>query len=518
MPTAVGTPFVVEITSVDDDGVTVELINARDVHAQVALNVSVASSAGIARAAAVQAAEISPYERLTMFVPNADLPAYAGAAQLAFTADVRYDDGVQRAPTSEPFLLGVYAEPLYDGDADGEVAIASPRPLRDAVFERDGAELQVGTLPADPSELFITRRLCIRLSSTYEDAGVGEQFWTNDGPTFRTLRGADIDVTHEGTTFSGTLGDGIDGSHEGCLEISGRGIETGDVLTIKLWSTGHVNGHDLRVQTEATGNRTFNTVNVTYTEQTDAWFDITPGPVSGERFNLFMAASYALFRHGGLADGSLTVNHEATGGTRANSTTVWVEDPDDDEKFVIAHEVGHYVARNSNANFGNQAACNDFRTGAGQACDATGHSTTSKELQACAATEGYADFFAADVFNDHDLTTCFVTLNGSPTINCNAANAGYPLRMMETNCSGTDAGYGNETDWMRMFWDVHTRGSDDPTMNDVLRWMRDADDSTAWTKKNVYELLNLEANDKGGQINAQFDAVKDDHGIDHPED
>jgi hypothetical protein len=90
---------------------------------------------------------------------------------------------------------------------------------------------------------------------------------------------------------------------------------------------------------------------------------------------------------------------------------------------------------------------------------------------------------------------------------------------METKHALPYDGNGVELDWMRAFWVVHTRGSSDPTMNDLLRWIDAADDGTnpSWTDTNIYNLLDAEAARRGGTLNANWNFAAADHGIDHPD-
>jgi hypothetical protein len=510
----VGERLGVAITEATDEGITVELVNARDAAADVALNVDVVSSAGLEHAYGLEVLRLAPLERVAVTLPRDKVPAFIGAAQLSVSAEVSYGDGVRRSPSSKPVAIVADGTGWRGGDA--EAVIVSARPERDAEVDGDI------TSPAEPTtNLVIAQRLCFRVLTQYEDAGHGEDFWTIPESEFRTLRGADVQVFYDGTSFTTTLGDGLDGSHAGCVEISGRGIKTDDFLTVKLWSSGRVNGHDVRVETESTGSRALASTTFAYKQEPDpdVWRDITPAVSAQDRFNIFMAAGYALYRHGGLQGASLTLLADATGGTRGGSKHIWVDKDHAHLKFVIAHEVGHYVAKNSDANFGNlPSVCKDAGSSWPAPCDANDHQVTSKELVLCAAVEGFGNFYAADVFNDHDGDDCFVMLRDTPVINCQGANDGFPLRMMETRCTGDLwAGYGNETDWMRVFWDVHTGGgADQPSLNDVLRWMEDADDDTDFTSKNVYDLLNAEAAQRGGRLRTNWDSVKDDHGIDHP--
>jgi hypothetical protein len=124
---ATGAPFRVAIIEVGAAGVTVELVNGRDVEADVVLHVNVASSAGLAHAQSPSFETLAPLERRTLTVPRGRVPAFEGAAQLSVSAGVDFDDGVHRTPTSAPIAIVSDGAIWTPGDPDQ--AIASPRPL-----------------------------------------------------------------------------------------------------------------------------------------------------------------------------------------------------------------------------------------------------------------------------------------------------------------------------------------------------------------------------------------------------
>jgi hypothetical protein len=506
-------PFAVEIIDVADDGIAVELANGRDVAADVAVAVNVISRAGVAQTPARRVERLAPFERVALTVPRADVPEFAGDAQISITADARFDDGDQLGPTSAAFAVVAEGARWRAGDPEQTIAsVGSGGGEDDDLDEKTGA-----------SALAAAQWLCVRVLTTYADAGRGEDYWTDKNPTFRPIRGADIKVFHDGTSFTSRLGDGLDGSKAACLDVSGHGIAANELLTLELYTTGEVNGHALRVETESTGNRAMASTTIFY-DGTDDPIDLTPGVSSYNRFNIYMAATYAMFRHGGTGNASLTIKADASIGTQIHksSNIIFVNPANTQQKFSVAHEVGHFVSRDSGAFFGVTVdPCDDYRTNDGTACDSASHALKSKEHARCAALEGFADFYAADVFNDHAETECWASVGGSATIDCQDGNADFPKRYMERFCAspipGTSlAGFGVEIDWMRVFWGVHTRGSDDPSMNDMLRWMASGDDDKAWTQTNVYNLLHAAALRAGGSLLQNWNVLKSEHGVDHP--
>jgi hypothetical protein len=104
----------------------------------------------------------------------------------------------------------------------------------------------------------------------------------------------------------------------------------------------------------------------------------------------------------------------------------------------------------------------------------------------------------------------------------------FDSRFIETECvddqvrqaGGSERsdwnGLGVEWDWTRQFWDMHTNGTSHPSMNTMLGWIAQANNSTSWTKYNYYSLLDAAANNVGGSLNTLWDGTKVDNGIGHP--
>jgi hypothetical protein len=78
----------------------------------------------------------------------------------------------------------------------------------------------------------------------------------------------------------------------------------------------------------------------------------------------------------------------------------------------------------------------------------------SKEYSLTAFHEGFANFYAVDVWNNHNQQDGVVVHWGI------AYDADPPPGniWMRYHCESPYEGFGNETDWMRFFWDFHTGG------------------------------------------------------------
>jgi hypothetical protein len=138
------------------------------------------------------------------------------------------------------------------------------------------------------------------------------------------------------------------------------------------------------------------------------------------------------------------------------------------------------------------------------------------EHQKDAFGEGWAHFYAADVWNDHGQTDCtFKYYKASnPTIDCEWGQTGFELAYMESTCNAPYAGYGVELDWLRQLWNVHTVPwfGTPPSFTSMVNWISttcciDLDDA--------YTRLHNRAYNIGGTLWYNWDWRDHVHGIDH---
>jgi hypothetical protein len=138
-----------------------------------------------------------------------------------------------------------------------------------------------------------------------------------------------------------------------------------------------------------------------------------------------------------------------------------------DRKFVVAHEFGHANHWFGGAEFVNNCSLNG-----------AGHRMRGPEWSSCAATEGWAHFYAGDVFNWHDPGTGSVNPQaeyhyvddgvfslGDGNGRCPDdipldPNTAYPddsPRKLYLDCfgGGSNPLIGTEMDWARHWWDYH---------------------------------------------------------------
>lgn len=247
-----------------------------------------------------------------------------------------------------------------------------------------------------------------------------------------------------------------------------------------MYSYGYVNGNYVYSRDSSPASYSaYVTYNVgsgsgTYTVE----FAFTAGSTVFEVYNVYNTGAYAIYRHDGGMNGETYDYRLDSGGSRYTSSDniIWINDdstPHTDNKFVIVHETGHAVLDHKvggtvwQGNYGASNNCDE---------EPSSHSMRSREHDASAFLEGFAHFYAADVWNDDDETDCsfryYKDVEGAlRTVDCEFNNTRFEEYYHETQCVG-GTGYGVELDWLRAFWDIHTNGSaPDPSFADILDWI-----------------------------------------------
>lgn len=396
-----------------------------------------------------------------------------------------------------------------------------------------GVLLPVAFLLCGSSASAATIKFCISHTGSYVDngeAGVGlggpEDFWIGDGAKlargayFEVYKNIDGDPELERISY-GFLGDGISTGDTACTgNITVTAVN--GTYDVHVSSYGEVNSTDIYVYDDqnpgslwgATGTFVItngqSVQNVTISVSAGAGYDV---------LNVYQAAAYALYRHNGGTGGS-TYNYYV--GPNA-SGYISLNDWHSERKFIIVHETGHRMAEirtngvmNAAQNYGvNVSDCPK------EPSPNTGHSMRSEEYVGAAAGEGFAHFYAADVWNDDDETDCWFEyykgVNGDPdpdpAVNCEQAidqNDPFGNARFETVC--LDAGYedrGVELDWLRAFWDVHTNGSaPDPSFFDIMDWLDGAAAEGNWTKDTAYVEIDEEANELNDELETNWNNVR----------
>lgn len=120
-----------------------------------------------------------------------------------------------------------------------------------------------------------------------------------------------------------------------------------------------------------------------------------------------------------------------------------------DEKFVIAHELGHYILWKWTdlASWGNDCSRAVFSGPCEGSYGSGSHDWHSGEYQSCAAMEGLADFYSIAVWNKTIDSDCRYS-----KWNHNCHNDGA---FMERWCGSSWDEIGTEGDWAHFWWDMY---------------------------------------------------------------
>lgn len=211
-------------------------------------------------------------------------------------------------------------------------------------------------------------------------------------------------------------------------------------------------------------------------------------------------------------------------------------------KFTLVHEMGHIMANKVTNGVANGGDCTDtdvdpcYEEGSGS------HAFWSRELDRCAFKEAFADFYAADVWNDHNEDNCafkyykeniYTTFSGGAAFDCagdDGPDSGTTPDDFTNYQQGTSQvayieqctatwfffmnyyGHGTELDWLRVLWNIHTDGASPPSYTTIVRWIRDCGslgNSTAFSQ------LDTCANSLNNSLETNWNIEKDVHTIDY---
>ena len=162
-------------------------------------------------------------------------------------------------------------------------------------------------------------------------------------------------------------------------------------------------------------------------------------------------------------------------------------------KFLVAHEVGHWVHRRwGGAPLG--GTCDYDYDDNVVACAFSGvgdHALRSLEESSCAWKEGVAHFLSAVTWNDHNSTAGVFKNYKYDGVNyfnetVQLDSAGSYQFNWYAHCT-QEAGHAVEQDWMRHYWNYLTDAGVKPTLSDIATEISVLHDDASWTWANVYE-------------------------------
>jgi hypothetical protein len=304
-------------------------------------------------------------------------------------------------------------------------------------------------------------QICVVMKVNFSDNGYGETDWPNNADRLVPGVFARVRDGNGDQLFAGFTDDGFDnnlnpnGEAAGCVPwiFSTTGTYN---WKLSVSSRAKVKFNDIEVYKSADEEIPYN------------WLIEIP-QVSGQTFisipnetkqsSTLAAAAWSIYKHNaGLASGNYKIH---TGTDSASSCShsrvdhkIRLTNQCSRAKFVVAHEMGHALLFERLGLMG--VGITNMSVNAPAPCDsnAGGHTMWSKEYITTAFNEGFADFYAVDTWNDHNQQDGVYVSWDTPY----EADPGAGNIWMRYHCQSPYIGYGNETDWMRFFWDFHTGG------------------------------------------------------------
>lgn len=331
-------------------------------------------------------------------------------------------------------------------------------------------------------------RICFKIKTRYIDGGVGETSWTKRSLYARRAIGNLVFVKHKGKhKFSGVL------DEDGCTQrfkVPNNAWVHIDVLSagyvgkwlIQSWDvdSDEIPRNKLAMSIP-NKNKTYR-LTLTYSDSRNVYMAIAKAllrnPVSFyDSDHKIKARSGNCSRTGYYPrSGTIQICNQQAGDPQQQNHIL--------KKFTIVHELGHFVnhfyeglLKGSYTAYDppNKNFCDpvDEDTELEQPNGDGGgrsHATTSVEVMPVAIKEGFASFFAAEAFNNPraKYSPCDINIGRFGHHHCGGKKGDryHPMKVMETNCD-PDYGLGNETDWLRAFWDFR-RSSSKITMRMIV--------------------------------------------------
>lgn len=438
-------------------------------------------------------------------------------------------------------------------------------------------------------------QFCVEIMTEYTDsswtAGAAEPEWelnvfptplsavTEDNWKYKILErpphGAKYEITRNGYLVNqGYLGDGFDANKPAGCSDNLQNVNLNASWYMYVYSEGVVQSNFV-YSYDHTKTRRMQSLYLGFNPPAGRSTTKFPGSSDGVTSDVmtgYIAAAYALYRHAGgetnnkyyiyrcacstqcfnIAPYSIDCSCAWNGPdcrTRGNkSNQFWngwrvssMSPAGINRKFTLIHELGHAIATNITNGAANSGDCSeDDGSAVCSTGDPTDHALWSRETQRCALSEGFADFYSADVWNSHSAKDCAFKYW---TTNTNTNSYGNALGGAAFDCAGDDgadtgssrddftngqvpavvpyldqcigpySGRATEMDYLRVLWNVHTDGSTPPSFTDIARWIRD---SAPFTQNDVYDRLEELADPRNDSLEANWDANKGPHHVNNP--
>lgn len=391
------------------------------------------------------------------------------------------------------------------------------------------ASIVCGALPAHAISTPVT--FCFEGYGVYEDNwdnrsslanGTREDYFTDDDP--KPLRGFYVIISEDGVIeWQGYTGDGLNSTVAGCTPpVNLRGLPPYDVTfaiqTRALSQTHRIDAID-RDRLSSHWSTSIFSVSVPASPpnpMTVTWMPLDT--ITRRTVAALNVASFAAYRHyGGRSGGWFQLVTESNTDSCNQSIPAGYDRRLDviggnsRKKFLVAHEMGHCILKyRKPEHIYSDCEFVDSLCPANQGT--ADHSPGSNETQNCAFLEGFAHFYATDVFNSHNYRQAVFNyytpeFGGKqyPSIDIpiisafdQSVNGFYPRQYLEHECSPSyRTDHATELDWMRVLWEMHTYPTP-VSFNEMTNWIDDAD--FGYSQTSAHDSLDWTAYWSGGHL------------------
>ncbi len=248
---------------------------------------------------------------------------------------------------------------------------------------------------------------------------------------------------------------------------------------IRIYSEAYVDSiNKIKVVSNATGSFWYSVVLAAYTPPLSGETKTITTSATHEAWNIAAAAGWASHIHNGGVTGETFLFRSGASGNSFQldgSGNPYISIQSDRYKFIIVHEMGHWMTYAANGHTSGTIGGNSGASGDGLCPGGLSNVFNSKEYQKTSVMDGYASFYAAVAFNNADLgENCYYYRSGvdwdgdpgtahSAMISCELGPYPYPGTgsiavhdYLGYYCLATGESNNRSTmyDWIRFSWSM----------------------------------------------------------------
>ncbi len=377
----------------------------------------------------------------------------------------------------------------------------------------------VAMAPDAANAAYYLTYFCFQYEVDYTDASGGD-WWTTSSDKIAYGIQVQIDRPYENETdFYGYVN-----ASSGC--VGPMNLSSNAAYRITVYSKVKPGANYVRVvNNDEDDTRYYQVVDSAFIPSATGIYTYTYQLSSLRVSNIAAAAGRAIGSNsGGLSGETFTLfnSPDGDGNNSSGANGVYLNTNGRNRKFIMAHELGHQVGRKRDEDSG---AYKTYSADADPCFDDGGsdHHLNSKEDQTAGAVEGFAQYYAAVIWNNTSENDCQFyywhvpfdfdrdgTYDSSVMYDCETAlTVGH--NYLESRCTPDIEDRSVEYDWLAFWWDMNTNGGLSTTgILDI--W--DAANPHNWSSSNVYSRLRTAAIN-AGVSSSTWDYWAAHNGVDH---